>query len=147
MPEIELGCKLSHRLHLCLYIQEPWSHVAWKVICTYSPLNNFQQGLICISDSETTSIQVIPTLLHVLQQCTSKHFTNVGKCNCFHITKNRGKYLLGCALNPSQGNGQNSGPRVPKVEHRAVKLPSCWMKVLSQLFWAEGLELGAESRC
>lgn len=91
MPEIELGCKLSYGLHLRLYIQEPWSVIAWKVICTYSPLNNFQQGLICISDSKTTSIQVISTLLNVLQQCTSKYFANVGKYNYFRNTERREK--------------------------------------------------------
>ena len=72
---------------LCLYIQEHWTRITQKVICTYSPLKNFQQGLICISDSKTTYMQVISALLHVLQQCTSKNFTNVNKCNYFHNTE------------------------------------------------------------
>lgn len=70
-----------------VFIQEPWSPIACKVICTCGPLNNFQQGLICISDSKTTSVQVISTLLPVLQQCTSKHFTHVDKNDYWHIIK------------------------------------------------------------
>lgn len=61
-----------------------------EVTCTYSSLNNFQQGLICISDFKTTSIQVISTLVHVLQQCTSKHVKNESKCKYFH-NKERGE--------------------------------------------------------
>lgn len=75
------------QLLLCLNILECWTHITQKVICTYSPLNNFQQGLVCISDSITTSIQVTSTLLQVLEQCTSKHFTTAVKRNYFHITK------------------------------------------------------------
>lgn len=98
----------------------------WEVICTYSFLHNFQQGLICFSDSKTTSTQVISTLLHVLQQCTSKHFTNKSKYNYFHNTERGEKKQVPAWLqfDPSQGDRHKSGPCVLKMKYQAVKLPS-----------------------
>lgn len=87
MPEIELAFKLSNRLYLCLYIQERQSCIAWRLVCTYSPLNNFQRDLICVSNSKTTSTQVISTPLNGIQLYTSKHYAKMSLSPCYRERK------------------------------------------------------------